>query len=146
MGRKNPNVSTILDDVHKRMINRFAQTEANKEEAQAKIIQSFLQELKRRASERRGASANKARNISENIYDIVLDSVVLPNGRTLYNLFQRTGNSYQQGMYFEDDLAAVLQSVLNLANPQNKVKKKANLIREDEEDGKWGFNMDSWCP
>lgn len=27
-----------------------------------------------------------------------------------------------------------------------KVKKKAKLMRKDEEDGKWGFNMDSWCP
>lgn len=123
MGRKNPNVSTILNDVHGRMIDRFAPTQANQEEAQAKIIQSFLQELKIRAFNRN--PSNKAKNISETIYDMILDQIVLPNGRTLHNLFRRTGsNSYQQGMYFEDDFAAVVQSVLTLANPESKIKLK----------------------
>lgn len=120
MGRKNPNVSTILGDVHQRMIARFSDTIANQEEKQAKIIQSFLQELKVRAFNR--GNTNQAANISENIYDMILDSIVLPNRRTLHNLFRRTGHSsYQQGMYFEDDFAAVVQAILNLANPETKI-------------------------
>ena len=115
----NLNVSQILNQVHEEMKKRYIVTEEDK---QAKVLQNFLQELKIRAFNRK--DSNNARNISENIYDIILDSIKLPGKRTLHNLFRRTGKSYQQGYYFEDDLAAVIQAVLNLANPNTKTSIK----------------------
>jgi hypothetical protein len=47
---------------------------------------------------------------------MILDNIRLPNGRTLHKLFRRVGSSNKDtGQKFEDDLAAVIAAVVNLA-------------------------------
>lgn len=87
--------------------------------ADAQELTEFLQKLKRRAYERK--INNKAEEISQDLYDMILDNIVLPNGRTIANLFTRSHSINKiTGQYFEDDLAAVIASVINLANPNKK--------------------------
>lgn len=125
MGKvKIPNVTQLLQEAHERMKQQFGDTQANAEEMQAKIIENFLRQIKIRASNRR--NGNPAQDFNEDIYDQILDSIVLKNGRTLYNLFQRTGHTNaQQGQYFEDDFAALLAAVVNvIEEPKTKITAK----------------------
>ena len=126
---KSPNVSEILQSVHTAMITKYAPGEALKAEIQqAQEIQDFLQTLKRRAYERK--DSNRAEKLNNDMYDMILDNIVLPNGRTLYNLFRRTSNINKiTGQYFEDDLAAVIASVVNLtqSKPQRVTYKNFSL-------------------
>jgi hypothetical protein len=55
------------------------------------------------------------------MYDLILDAIVLPNHRTIHNLFRRTGGSYRQGTYFEQDLAAVIMAVYKTINVDKKI-------------------------
>ena len=141
---KDPNVSEILDSVHKRMIAKYKQSgQLKKDIAQAKILTDFLSTLKLRAYSRTSAP-----NIQEDMYDMILDNIILPNGRTLHNLFRRIGRTNKDtGQKFEDDLGAVIASVVNLT--QNKQSKRTtyktfalgnvtgttdiNLLEESEE-------------
>lgn len=117
---KSPNVSEILQSVHTAMITKYAPGEALKAEIQqAQEIQDFLKTLKKRAYERK--DSNRAEKLNNDMYDMILDNIVLPNGRTLYNLFRRTSNINKiTGQYFEDDLAAVLASVVNLTQSKSQ--------------------------
>lgn len=117
-------VTSILYSIHEKIKSSFNQDSANGDQQQAKIIENFLRELKRRAFE---VKTDPAIRMSENIYDLILNNISLPNGRTMGNLFQRTGKSYQQGMYFEDDLAAVLQSVVQLATGEKQKRSVKNF-------------------
>lgn len=117
MGRKNPNATQILADVHESMKSKFLSNTSfiGQEIAQAKEITSFLQILKERAY------TSSSRDLGEDLYDMILNNIVLPNGRTLHNLFRRIGrNNKDTGQKFEDDLAAVLASIVNLANLNKK--------------------------
>lgn len=115
MGKKN--VSQILQDVHTAMIQQYSNTsQISKDIQQASILTNFLSELKYRAMNRNNNPG--AENLKEDIYDLILDNIQLPNNRTVGKLFQRTGK--KQGFYFEDDLNAIIASVSNLANPQER--------------------------
>lgn len=117
MGRRNPNVSEILQQVHEQMKARFNPDGALKADIeQAQILTNFLSTLKQRALERKNG-----RNLNEDFYDMILDNIKLPNGRSIYKLFTRIGNTNKDtGQKFEDDLAAVIASVVNLSNPDKK--------------------------
>lgn len=112
------NVSQILQKVHDEMKSRYIDSSRiNQEIQEAKILSEFLREIKIRSYNRKSKSQT-ATDLKEDIYDLILDNITLPKGRTISNLFQRTGK--KQGVYFEDDLAAVIASIVNLANPQSK--------------------------
>lgn len=117
MGKKNPNVSRILQDVHDTMKMRYSPSGVlAKDISQAQILTNFLQVLKERAYNYN--NINKAEKIQNDMYDMILDNIKLPNNRTLHNLFRRIGKINKvTGQYFEDDLAAVVASIVNLANP-----------------------------
>lgn len=116
------NVSSILQQVHDSMKQRYINSPAiQKDVQQAQVLSNFLYILKERAFSRR--NSNPAERVQEDIYDIILDSIQLPNRRTLHNLFRRTGHfSQQQGAYFEEDFAAVIVAVMDVANPDQKRK------------------------
>lgn len=113
-------VSQILQDVHDAMKARYITSPTITQDIQqAEVLTQFLRILKERAYNRKTASP--AERIQEDIYDIILDNIVLPGRRTLHNLFRRTGRfSQQQGSLFEEDFAAVIQSVMRVANPDDK--------------------------
>lgn len=102
------------------MLKKYSpQGQLQQDIADAQELTEFLQELKKRAYERK--INNKAEKVSQDLYDMILDNIVLPNGRTIYNLFTRSHSVNKiTGQYFEDDLAAVIASVVNLANPNKK--------------------------
>lgn len=113
-------VSQILQSVHDAMKAKYITSPIVKQDAaQAQILTQFLSILKERAFNRK--NSNPAERIQEDIYDIILDSIQLPNRRTVHNLFRRTGKfAQQQGVMFEDDFAAVISAVMNIANPDKK--------------------------
>ena len=118
-------VSTLLQDVHDAMKAKYITSPIIAQDIQqAQVLTNFLSILKERAYNRRDTSP--AERIQEDIYDLILDGIQLPNRRTVHNLFRRTGKfSQQQGAMFEDDFAAVILSVMNLANPDNKRNRSA---------------------
>ena len=104
------------------MKNKYLKnTSVDAESQQAKVLTDFLLTLKRQALTRK---TDPAQRVQQNIYDMILDNVRLPNGRTLYNLFRRTGTSVWQGAAFETDFAAVIKSIMELADPTKKVNLK----------------------
>lgn len=115
MGKaKNPNVSKLLDQVHKRMRRQyFPSGQLNEDKKNARILQDFLYQIKQHAMAR--DTDNSAIKVQKDIYDLILDNVVLPNGRSISKLFTRVGKYGKiTGQYFEDDFAALLASVVNL--------------------------------
>lgn len=111
------NVSQILQEVHTSMIQQYSNTSRiQRDIQQAEVLTNFLYQLKYRAMNR--SYKPGVENLKEDIYDLILDNIQLPNNRTIGKLFQRTGK--KQGFYFEDDLNAIIASVSNLANPQGK--------------------------
>lgn len=117
------NVSQVLQQVHDTMKQRYINSPAvEKDVQQAKVLSEFLHTLKERAFLRK-ENLNPAKKLQEDVYDVILDSIQLPNRRTLHNLFRRTGRfSWQQGALFEQDFAAVIMAVMNVANPDDKRK------------------------
>ena len=114
--KKNPNVTKLLEMAHAKIESKYLNNSVNsKDIGNAKILQDFLQELKIRAYKRK--QTPPAARVQEDFYDILLDTIKLPNNRTLGNLFQRTGNAYKQGYYFEDDLEAVINAIWELIDP-----------------------------
>lgn len=91
--------------------------------AQAQVLQKFLQELKYWAKNR--PNPDPGVEINNKLYDLILDNIALPNHRTLSNLFSRVGKiNKMTGQYFEDDLAAVISSVVNLASGKRQTSYK----------------------
>lgn len=121
-------VSSILQDVHDAMKAKYITSPTISQDiAQAQILTNFLSVLKQRAYNRKNTSP--AERIQEDIYDLILDNITLPNHRTVHNLFRRTGRfAQQQGAMFEEDFAAVILSVMNIANPDNKRKNSIKNI------------------
>lgn len=117
------NISAKLQGVHTRMKNKYLKNTGKmaQEIKQAEVLTEFLKTLKEQALARKVEPAEK---VQQNIYDLILDNIRLPNGRTLYNLFRRTGKSQWQGAAFEQDFAAVVKSVMELADPTKKVSIK----------------------
>lgn len=113
-------VSHILQEVHDAMKAKYITSPTISQDIkQAQILTNFLSTLKERAFNRK--SSSPAERIQEDIYDLILDDIKLPNRRTVHNLFRRTGKfSQQQGAMFEDDFAAVVLSIQNIANPDKK--------------------------
>lgn len=116
----NKSVSQILQDVHDAMKAKYITSSTiGQDIQQAQELTNFLRILKERAYNRK--DSNPTMRVQEDIYDIILDNIVLPGRRTLHNLFRRTGRfSQQQGSLFEEDFAAVIQSVMRTANPDDK--------------------------
>lgn len=115
MGR-NPNVSKILDKVHKRMLAQYNPRGALKKDIEdAKVLSDFLYILKQRAMSRKGS--NSFIKLQNDIYDMILDNIELPNHRSVAKLFTRIGEYNKiTGQQFEDDLGAVIAAVVNLAS------------------------------
>lgn len=118
-------VSGILQEVHDAMKAKYITSPIIAQDIQqAKTLTNFLSILKERAYNRKTTSPTE--RIQEDIYDLILDGIQLPNRRTVHNLFRRTGKfAQQQGAMFEDDFAAVILSIMNLANPDNKRTRSA---------------------
>lgn len=114
-------ITMLLAQAHEIMKNRYIQDSIVAKDVQdAKILEQFLSTLKQRAYSYKTLPGSE--RMTQDIYDIILNNVVLPKGRTLYNLFRRTGKSWKQGALFEQDFAAIIQSVMRTANPGAKVR------------------------
>lgn len=120
-------VSCILQEVHDAMKTKYITSPAIQVDiAQAKVLTDFLLTLKERAFNRKNTSP--AERIQEDIYDLILDSIKLPNRRTVHNLFRRTGRfAQQQGAMFEEDFAAVILAVMDIANPDDKSRDSSRI-------------------
>ncbi len=132
--------SPILQQAHDRMKRQFLDNSAQQDIQQAKTLESFLRELKIRAADRNRDTSDPARSIQEKAIDAILDNVKLPNGRTLHNLFRRTGkSSYAQGMYFEQDFAAIILGILRTTGD---TKTKLQDINIGADVGVTGYELD----
>lgn len=111
---RNPNVTKLLDQIHKRMQRQYIPSEKVAEDKKnARILQNFLQEIKKHAMNRK--IGNYAEEVQNDIYDLILDNIILPNGRSINSLFTRIGKYGKiTGTYFEDDFAALIASIVNL--------------------------------
>lgn len=113
------NVSSILAEAHGIMKNQYASS-ASEDNKEAKIIENFLKELKYRAANR--GNESDIERFQNDIYDLILDNLKLKNNRTIGKLFRRTGKSYKQGMYFEEDFSAVIETIFLLTGNKNNEK------------------------
>lgn len=124
MKERNPNVTGILTQVHEKMKAKYAKNKINEDIAGAKALQNFLQQLKQYIWNRK----HNIPNLKDDLIDMILDTVVLPNGRSINNLFFRTGQSHKQGQYFEEDLAAVIVAIEKIADPNSMINNKEELM------------------
>lgn len=134
-------ISRILFEAHERMKSQYLnEVYVNAEEANAQVLTNFFLSLKQRAISRKNSTA--AERVGEDMYDLILDAIVLPNHRTIHNLFRRTGGSYRQGTYFEQDLAAVVMAVYKTINVDKKSAVSLSQINVSNQVGTVGQMID----
>lgn len=112
--KNNIPVEQFLNRVHTAAYAKYVKKQ-QADVGQAKLLQDFFQSLKRMAidSEAENTSIIDKQIMNELLKEI--DNQLKSNQMTsgVSNLFRRTGNSYQQGSYFERELEAVIKAVLN---------------------------------
>ena len=100
-GNKNYKVSSFMNEVHSIMALKYEKV-IQEDIQQAQKLQRFFREIKEAAQNDNGVIENEA-------IQIILDSIKLPNGEKLKNIFKGTGRT--GGFRFERELTAIIEAV-----------------------------------
>ena len=106
-GKKGYRVSTFMNEVHALAALKYGKVVKNDID-QAKKLQKFFREIKIAAQSDNGVIGNE-------MIRIILESIQLPNGESLKNLFKGRGQT--GGSRFERELTAIIEAVyINLTD------------------------------
>ena len=100
-GNNKYRVSTFMREVHNIVALKYENL-SNEDIIQAKKLQDFFREIKK-------AAQNDGGIIENEMIQTIIDSINLPNGELLKNLFK--GRGRQGGFRFERELTAIIEAV-----------------------------------